>query len=213
MNMTEKDVIIQISKNMNCNCNFASDFLWARSGSAFTVVCNGDYATKISSMNLDVPSLEIIANFKMLEHLDLTFSGKISELPDCINRLKTLKVLNLSYMGLTELPEWIGNLTELEELIIRHNRITELPDSICNLIQIKGLSLNHTDLIKLPVGIGNLKNLEWLDIHGTYVEELPRSLANIPNLKSLRVDGSTMSLNKNSIGYIEALVFSKIMYG
>ena len=213
MIMTEKEKIIQIGKNMNCKCNFAGDFIWARCGSVFTVVCNDDYVTKISSMNLDAPSLEIISGFRMLEHLDLTRSEKISELPECISKLTTLKILNFTYMGLTELPEWIGNLTELEELILRHNRITELPDSISNLIQLKGLSLNHTDLIKLPEDIGNLENLEWLDIHGTYVERLPRSLANIPNLKSLRVDGSTMSQNKNSTGYLEALIYSKIMYG
>ena len=62
----------------------------------------------------------------------LDLSGlDIGELPACIGKLTTLKILNLAGTGLKSLPESLGQLTNLQALNLNYNRdLEDLPSSL-----------------------------------------------------------------------------------
>jgi Leucine-rich repeat (LRR) protein len=66
--------------------------------------------------------------------------------------------------SVTELPESIGNLHTLKQLYVTGNRLVSLPKSIGKLWNLKILNTSANLLTTLPKEIANLENLESLDI-------------------------------------------------
>jgi leucine-rich repeat protein SHOC2 len=114
---------------------------------------------------------ESIDSLIHLTILDLN-ENRLTNLPDSICNLSKLNILNLDDNQLTELPKNIGNLNNLNVLYIRHNQLTTLPDSIGNLNKLTVLYLNESNLTKLPNSIGNLHQLATLNIEGNLLNDL-----------------------------------------
>jgi len=93
----------------------------------------------------------------------LNLCGKgLKYLPESIDKLKFLQILDLRNNNLTELPESIGNLEFLEELILHDNALRSVPESIGNLKNLGLLHLDNNYLTTLPDTICNLKT--WYPI-------------------------------------------------
>ncbi|KAL5564743.1 hypothetical protein UlMin_027907 [Ulmus minor] len=85
-----------------------------------------------------------------------------------------LKVLSLSESSVTELPDSIGNMKSLRYLDLSSTGVKEIPDSICTLYNLQTLLLSGNDeLAQLPIRIAALVNLRHLDIRGTRLKEMP----------------------------------------
>ncbi|KAL5564775.1 hypothetical protein UlMin_027939 [Ulmus minor] len=85
-----------------------------------------------------------------------------------------LKVLSLSEFSVTELPDSIGNMKSLRYLDLSATGVKEIPDSICTLYNLQTLLLSgNDDLAQLPIRIAALVNLRHLDITGTSLKEMP----------------------------------------
>ena len=80
-----------------------------------------------------------LANLNALEDLSLR-GWELALVPEGIRKLRRLKRLDLSGLGLEDLPDWIGCL-ELETLEAADNRLTDLPSSFRQLKQLKSLDL------------------------------------------------------------------------
>ena len=113
-----------------------------------------------------------------LKKLDLF--NRLTEIPEEIDSLNNLQILDLNANGLTFLPKEIGNLTNLQKLNLSFNKLTFLPKEIGNLINLKELSLSFNNLTYLPKEIGNLINLQYLNLVSNGLPNLEKE-----NIKTL----------------------------
>ncbi|XP_049379402.1 putative disease resistance protein At3g14460 [Solanum stenotomum] len=101
-------------------------------------------------------------------------------------RLRSLRVLSLSYYKIKELPnDLFIELKLLRFLDISQTKIKRLPDSICVLYNLETLLLSScADLEELPLQMEKLINLRHLDISNARLLKMPLHLS---KLKSLQV--------------------------
>ncbi len=135
-----------------------------------------------------------------LEDLFLGHTG-ISELPEDIGQMTTLKSLSLWDNNMTELPTSIGNLQQLEMLSLSDNGIGELPESFAQLQNLKSLYMgseysgggNGHSFDALPEAILQLTSLETLNLSYGYLISIPPEIAQLTQLKSLDLSGNDLS--------------------
>ena len=82
--------------------------------------------------------------------------------------LHNLKRLNLSQNNLSESPDALSRIPSLKSVYLNNNRITSLSPSIGGLAFLDTLSLAYNKLQTLPLEIMNL-NSTWLDIRGNQI--------------------------------------------
>ena len=63
--------------------------------------------------------------------------NKLTELPEDLSKLQSLRSLHLSNNKLQKLPESIGNIQTIVRIDVDNNCLTQLPDSITNLKKLK----------------------------------------------------------------------------
>jgi len=126
-----------------------------------------------------------IEDLKVIK-IDFIFKG-LTEIPEPIRYLKSLKELSLKYNQITILPDWCGTLTSLERLDLSQNRINKLPNSIKHLQSLKILNLEGNELSFISDSISSLNSLEILNIKSNSIEQIPKSLASLKTLRELHV--------------------------
>ncbi|XP_051113380.1 uncharacterized protein LOC127239325 [Andrographis paniculata] len=102
--------------------------------------------------------------------------------------MQGLHVLNLSYTKITELPDSLSNLRSLKSLHLKGCvNLTKVP-GLGNLKELRELDISETPIKELPLGMEKLVNLECLRIDARYLEKLPSNLLlNFPKLQSLHL--------------------------
>ena len=118
------------------------------------------------------------AEAQQWEALDLNGTN-ISEVPESITRLSSLKRLDLSYTNIREVPESITHLTNLQWLSLRGSNIRKVPESIGNLSSLQALDLSYTNIREVPESIGNLSSLRMLSLHDCHLKAIPYSLVTL----------------------------------
>jgi len=92
-----------------------------------------------------------------ISNLDLEgFSAcdnKLSTLPVSFSRLKSLKLLDISWNRFQHIPGLTLDLVSLEELNIRNNDISEIPANILNLTQLEHIEVTGNPIESPPVEI------------------------------------------------------------
>lgn len=168
------------------------------------VVRNGEIVQlRLRKLNLKtIP--DCIQNLKYLELLEVS-SNLLEELPRWIGKLKSLKRLKAVGNKITTIPETIGELKSLESLKLGYNSIRSLPESIGNLTSLKKLYLSTNLLESLPESIGWLKSLEGLLIQKNLIKSIPYSIGNLKALKSLDLAHNPISELPNSIVHLSSL--------
>ncbi|XP_048428673.1 putative disease resistance RPP13-like protein 1 isoform X2 [Pyrus x bretschneideri] len=106
---------------------------------------------------------------------------------DLLPALRSLRVFSLSgYKNVTELPNSIGNLISLRYINLSHTGIRRLPDRICTLYNLQTLLLSHCfSLIELPADMQKLINLRHVDISGTNIKDMPLRMGRLKSLRKL----------------------------
>lgn len=69
---------------------------------------------------------------------------------------------------MTEIPEELSKLVSLRELDISHNALKKMPDCIGELKDLVHLIANNNEISQLPTSITSLSNLQHLDLSGKY---------------------------------------------
>lgn len=136
--------------------------------------------------------------------LDFIFKG-LTNLPDAIRNLSSLKVLILRYNQIINLPEWIGSLKSLEYLNLNVNNIYKLPESIGSLSPLIELSLWKNELKSLPKSIGNLISLELLNLRLNQLESIPDVIGRLSSLKDLNLHDNKLTFIPQTIGSLKSL--------
>ncbi|KAF8018581.1 hypothetical protein BT93_H3462 [Corymbia citriodora subsp. variegata] len=124
-------------------------------------------------------------NFGSLVELRLTKSD-IRELPNSIETMKNLRVLDISDTGLKKLPSAIGMLEQLEEIDANNCRCLcgEIPTEIGNLSSLRIMRLSNTRISNIPKLPESMTDLYMFD--NQHMRCL--DLSNLLNLRYLRLE-------------------------
>lgn len=117
----------------------------------------------------------------------LTLNCDLTEVPDCIENLSSLKSLDLRNNKITIISEKIGNLLHLEYFSCVWNKLREIPAGIGNLSSLKILKLAFNEIVFLPETIGILNNLEYFECHANELIHITCYLKHLTNLKHLKL--------------------------
>jgi hypothetical protein len=104
-----------------------------------------------------------------------------------------IRELNL-VLKLEYIPESIENLTELEVLNLSYNKLTKLPTTFKNLKNLKLLDLSWNEFVEIPGIIRNLPSLRLLNLDHNYIEEVREEV--YPLMKKVDVSLANNPLSK-----------------
>ncbi|KAJ0981120.1 hypothetical protein J5N97_009375 [Dioscorea zingiberensis] len=106
--------------------------------------------------------MHMIGRFTLLRALMLN-GEMVKHIPNNIQDLAHLRLLDLDHSQIHELPYSIGNLTNLQFLtLVNCKSLSSLPKSVTKLGNLRCLSLHNSPLSHVPRGIGKLEYLNDL---------------------------------------------------
>ncbi|KAK4412778.1 putative disease resistance protein RGA3 [Sesamum alatum] len=112
--------------------------------------------------------------------------GNIQVSYDLFLKLKALRVLELSGLGLDELPDSIDHLKHLRYLNLSENHFRKLPASVTNLFGLQTLKLEQClQLLELPSKMKNMVSLRHLHLDIKQLNSMPPEFGKLVNLQSL----------------------------
>lgn len=138
----------------------------------------GERCTEIdfSSNNLNALPSKFGNMLPALKTLNFSYN-QITQLPQSIECLAKLQVLNMTANALLAIPDVIARCTSLRRLLLASNSpLQEIPSSIGNLTALVEIQVNNCSLHSLPIQIGRLVLLETLGFSYNLVEVLPPTL-------------------------------------
>jgi Leucine-rich repeat (LRR) protein len=143
----------------------------------------GKYVSKLRHISI-VPSKELLGVQKELVGVRTFICHKASEVDNTIfQRLKKVRVLDLSGSTIQRIPHCIRHLIHLRLLDLDGTDISCLPESIHCLVnlQILNLQMCHA-LHSLPFGITQLRNLRRLGLQDTPITQVPKEIGGLTSL-------------------------------
>lgn len=173
-------------------------------------------SNRIENKNFTENNLNMFANAKHLEKLDLSFNTTLIQIkkqifqnlaclvelnmesnqidtlePEAFANLKKLKVLNLKHNNLGRISKELFRTNHhLEELDLSHNQIKELPiNLLLGLKSLRRLNLSHNQVSTLRRGVlTNGRHLRELDLSSNRLERLqPDCFSGLTRLKKLNL--------------------------
>jgi internalin A len=116
------------------------------------------------------------------------YSQDIKKLPEGIQYLQNLEVLELLLPSLQTIPEWIGNL-RLKSLYLLCDQLSDLPETLSNLKELKFLKLQSNTLKSIPTPVFDLPSLASLVIsHSREISEVPADILRLDKLNYFDLD-------------------------
>ena len=162
----------------------------------------GDCASLSGKWLTQVPDL--LCHLTSLKELDLSHN-RLIVLPDWMSNLTSLTSLNLSDNWLIGMPDWIGNFTSLTSLNLSYNGLIGMPDWIGNLTSLTSLDLSSNQLIGLPDWLGNFTSLTSLNLGSNRLAGLPDWLGNLTSLTSLNLGSNRLAGLPDWLGNLTSL--------
>lgn len=118
-------------------------------------------ANKIKKLPLSISQLLNLYDLKF----GFAWGGNPLEfIPEFLQHLTNLKLLNFDGCSIKELPDWLGNLSNLEDLSLARNQIIDIPLPLARLGHLKRLDISNNQLNDLPSFLAQLEHLEALDL-------------------------------------------------
>lgn len=106
-------------------------------------------------------------------------------LPRDIDRLSSIKILDIPKSNIQEIPKEIERLSHLNCLYVNNNRIENFPKEIYNLKGLKHIVAHDNNFSELPEEIENLTNLEVLNFRNNQISTLPKEIQYLNKLTGL----------------------------
>ncbi|MCV6639502.1 P-loop NTPase fold protein [Candidatus Albibeggiatoa sp. nov. NOAA] len=103
-----------------------------------------------------------------------------------------VRILNLSFCGLSDVPNSVFYLQNLEVLILNNNNLTTIPNDIERLYNLISLKAAVNKLLTLPYTLGSLGKLYELDLNANRLKNIPKELGRLQNLNQLYLGGNRL---------------------
>lgn len=164
--------------------------------------------------------IENIGELETLEELQLNNCG-ITKLPDSIKNLKNLKALHIrANKNIKQIPDWINKLTTLEildvancdienefdvkdlvnlkQLVLDCNvKLKKLPKNIKNADKLIRITASNCDLIELPDDLLQLNKLCILDFNtNKKLKKVSTEITKLENLLTFNIDDTAVDINE-----------------
>jgi Leucine-rich repeat (LRR) protein len=183
----------------------------------FHLFKNLDYID-VSYAQGDLNSLfDKISKAPKLETLDIRSGcrdrpnlSRLTEIPESILRIKTLKSLFISDVGLNEIPENIHLLENLESLKLMSGNIKEIPLNLFKLKNLMRLVLSYNNIKEIPKEIDQLNNLFVLYLEGNSLGSLPNSICNLTKLIRLKLNNNKLKKLPNELHKLQNLEILRV---
>lgn len=142
------------------------------------------------------------------------FDNQIVEIPDKLNQLKNLRVLDLAdNLDLQKMPNSLQSLEKLEYLNLGQTGFKEYPRGIFTLPNLKILRFLGNQLPHLPTEIENLKHLEELLLTDVQLQTIPKEISRLNRLKKLDLSyNSALTENFDWLEFIAPLKQLEFLY-
>ncbi|KAF3611825.1 hypothetical protein DY000_02051556 [Brassica cretica] len=207
--------------------NNFTDFCNSEPNSSLTVVCYEDSITQLhitgdrrghmlpKSFSIDsfVTTLAKLPDVKVLTLVSLGLWGR---LPDKINRLSSLEILNVSYNFLFgPVPHELSSLASLQTLILDENMFSGLvPDWIGSLPSLAVLSLRKNAFNgSLPSSLSTLSGLRVLSLANNRFSGALPDLSRLTNLQVLDLESNSFGPMFPRLSHkLVTLILSKNMF-
>jgi Leucine-rich repeat (LRR) protein len=140
-------------------------------------------------------SFRIFAQLPYLRTLSLA-GVDFEYIPDDIRKLDSLVLLSLSGNPRIDFNKTflrIQKLKKLKILQLSDNRLSTLSKAISKLKQIQVLHLYKNNFEEFPLVITKLTQLGDLDIHSNYLKNLPKEIKRLQNLEGLYLRDNPLS--------------------
>jgi len=134
----------------------------------------------------------------------------ISDLPESIQQLRNLEILDVSKNCISWLPSSFTCLSKLRVLNISNNCLYILPLDFNRLQGLQHLLVSHNKISQLPESIEVVGNLVTLDIYDNELEDVNRSL--IVNSSLKRFDVAMNYLDVGCMPKNEVILYTSMQY-
>lgn len=131
-----------------------------------------------------------LSELKSLKVLDLSYI-KMTQVPNELASIKTLCDLYLGSCGLSTIPEFFAELPSLRYLNLDRNSLTALPSRLPP--NLKWLRLNQNKLTALPDEIGSLTKLERIYLRNNRLATLPLTLKACSEIEDINLANNDLS--------------------
>ncbi|CAJ2665540.1 unnamed protein product [Trifolium pratense] len=142
---------------------------------------NAKGCTKLRSF----PSLKLPS----LKNLKLGDCESLQNFPEILDKIETLKIIDIHGTSIGEIPVSIQNLIGLVSLNFDTNGKLMFP-SICNMPKVEDVSLKGISNLSLflPMAIMRFANMKYLDLFGSNIRVLPECLKECTSLRTLELN-------------------------
>lgn len=123
----------------------------------------------------------------LMDTLDLE-SRLVKHIPNEIELLTNLKILELQCTQLLSIPNEIGSLRMLHTLYLNNNQLQHIPRQIGLLTNLRKINLYHNQLQYITGKIGLLTNLQTLSLHHNQLQYIPKEIGLLTDLRVLCLD-------------------------
>ena len=151
--------------------------------------------TSVSSLKIPFQDInQLPANIGALNKLiELDIKGnRLKSLPKSFEKLKQLKILDISLNYGISLPEYFSLFSNLTELNISCCNLPIVLDSLIKLKSLKALNISGNRITKIHPKIGNLEELEKLDLSYNELDEIKLPILELKGLKHLNLAGNNI---------------------
>ncbi|KAF8013065.1 hypothetical protein BT93_I1054 [Corymbia citriodora subsp. variegata] len=161
------NLISNCSHLLSFSVNLSANLIQSTVDEVSHLDCEGLSEFVAADNQISGPISSSIANFPMLQIVDIRRNRLHGSLPGQLGNLKNLKWMLLGGNNLTgEIPSQLGQLTSLTFLDLSHNALTgSIPANLTNASNLVTLLLDHNSLSgEIPQSFSALSNLVTLDL-------------------------------------------------
>ncbi len=130
----------------------------------------------------------------------------ITDIPEAIQQLTSLEILDLSGNALSNLPHYLEKLTSLKTLILCQNQFRKVSRVISKLgKELTELDFSKNDIAAIPDAFSVLKNVEKLNLSYNGFRQFPQAILKLSSLKELNISHNQIKELPNELSELSTL--------
>ena len=146
-----------------------------------------DLQTK-SPFTKQISQARKLKTHEVTNHTIILMFEKLCKIPDqVIEKLASLRVLDLSHNQFEYFPVEITQIPTLRTLRLNNNKIRKVPSEISKLPNLETFSMIRNQIKSLPASFSQLSKLKELNLEGNLIENFGQEITGIKSLECLNI--------------------------